>query len=76
MASVRKANALLEQRERLFGQHAAGQGDVGERRLSGDLGVGHHDLVASSAIEAPNTTREMPHQTIAPMHIGHDSPEV
>ena len=33
-------------------------------------------LVASSAIEAPNTTREMPHHTMAPMHIGQDSPEV
>ena len=48
--------ASLEQRERFRREHSAGDRDLGERHLVGDISVGDHDLpdlVASSAIEAP-----------------------
>ena len=69
----------LEQRQRLLRQHAAGQRDVGERRVGRDLGIGDHDLADLGGELGDRRAVDdaaMPHQTIAPMHIGHDSPEV
>jgi hypothetical protein len=70
---------LLEQLHRLGGEHASGDRDIEERRLVGDLAsvtMICPIFVASWTIEAPYTTRPIPHQMIAPMHIGRDSPEV